>query len=79
VVIVGETDLASQVAVHASQMYARNMEKLLLHVTRDGALALDGADPIVRAMLVMRDGAVVHEQVAAALAAATPAAGKEAA
>ena len=85
VVIVGETDLASQVAVHASQMYARNMEKLLLHVTRDGALALDGADPIVRAMLVVRDGAVVHDQVATALAAAMAAApphahaGKEAA
>lgn len=66
VVIVGETDLASQAAVHASQMYARNMEKLIQHVSRDGALALDAADPIVKAMLVLRDGAVVHDQVVAA-------------
>jgi H+-translocating NAD(P) transhydrogenase subunit alpha len=66
VVIVGETDLASQLAVHASQMYARNMEKLLLHITKDGELALDTADAIVKGMLVIRDGVVVHDQVVAA-------------
>jgi NAD(P) transhydrogenase subunit alpha len=71
VVIVGETDLASQVAVHASQMYARNMEKLLLHVSKDAALHLDPADPIVKAMLIVRDGAVVHDQVTPAAASLT--------
>jgi NAD(P) transhydrogenase subunit alpha len=72
VVIVGELDLASQVAVHASQMYSRNMEKLLLHVSKDAALALDGADEIVKAMLIVRDGAVVHPQIVAAPAVAAP-------
>lgn len=77
VVIVGELNLPSQVAVHASQMYSRNMEKLLLHISKDAALTLDAADEIVRSMLIIRDGTVVHDQVAAAatqeLAAAAPA------
>ncbi len=60
VVIVGEVNLPAQVAVHASQMYARNMEKLLLHVSRDAALTLDAADEIVKGMLIVRDGLVVH-------------------
>jgi H+-translocating NAD(P) transhydrogenase subunit alpha len=66
VTVVGELDLPSQVSVHASQMYSRNMEKLLLHVSRDGALALDAPDEIVRGMLIIRDGKVVHGQVVAA-------------
>jgi NAD(P) transhydrogenase subunit alpha len=68
VVIIGELDLASQVAVHASQMYSRNMEKLLLHVSRDGALVLAAGDEIVKGMLIIRDGVVVHDQVAVAAA-----------
>ena len=65
--IIGAVDLPSQLAVHASQMYARNMEKLILHVVRDGRLALDRSDEIVRGMLIVHDGVVVHEAVAAAL------------
>jgi NAD(P) transhydrogenase subunit alpha len=60
VTIVGETDFPSRVAVHASQMYSRNMERLLLHLTKDGAPALDLADEITRAVLVTRGGLVVH-------------------
>lgn len=64
VLVVGDTDLASQVAIHASQMYARNMERLLAHLTRERALALDPSDEIVRAMLVVHDGRIVHEPLA---------------
>ena len=64
VLVVGDTDLASQVAIHASQMYARNMERLLAHITRERALALDPSDEIVRAMLVVHDGRIVHEPLA---------------
>jgi NAD(P) transhydrogenase subunit alpha len=66
VLIIGELNLPSQVAVHASQMYSKNMEKLLLHVAKDGALALESSDEIVKAMLVCRGGQIVNEQVAAA-------------
>jgi NAD(P) transhydrogenase subunit alpha len=68
VTIVGERNLPSQVAVHASQMYSRNMEKLLLHVTKDAAFTLDATDEIVKGMLICRDGEVVHPQVAVAKA-----------
>ena len=69
VAIIGDADLPAQVAVHASQTYARNMEHLVAHVVRDGALVLDASDPIVAAMLVCRDGEIVHPKVAAASAA----------
>ena len=32
---------------HASQMYSRNMEKLLFYITKDGAWKLDFKDEIV--------------------------------
>ena len=47
VTIIGLTDLPSRMCAHASQMYSRNMEKLLLYVTKDGALKLDFKDEIV--------------------------------
>jgi NAD(P) transhydrogenase subunit alpha len=68
VTIVGDTNLPSRVAVHASQMYSRNLERLLFHVTRDGALALDEGDEIVRAALVTRGGEVVHPELRGLLA-----------
>jgi NAD(P) transhydrogenase subunit alpha len=68
VVLVGEVNLPSQLAVHASAMYSRNMEKLILHLHKDGALALDAGDEIVRHMLVCRAGNITHPDVAAALA-----------
>ena len=60
VTIVGADDLPSHVAVHASQMWSRNMEKLLLHVSRDGAFVLDTKDEIVRGGMVTRDGDVLE-------------------
>jgi NAD(P) transhydrogenase subunit alpha len=65
VTIIGAVDLPSQIAVHASQMWSRNMEKLLLHVSKDGALVLDALvqsnDEIVRGCLITRNGEIVHE------------------
>jgi NAD(P) transhydrogenase subunit alpha len=45
--------------VHASQMYSRNAENLLLHLVRDGALALDLSDAITRACVVTHAGRVL--------------------
>jgi NAD(P) transhydrogenase subunit alpha len=56
VTIIGPLNLAGDVAVHASQMYSRNMERLLLHLVRDGALALDFNDEITRGCVVTHDG-----------------------
>ncbi len=68
VTIIGERNLPSKMAVHASQMYSRNMEKLVLYLTKDAALALNPDDEIVRGALIVKDGDVVHPQVKAALA-----------
>jgi len=51
VTILGPLDLPSRMPLHASQMYARNVSAVLGHVVREGALALDDTDEIVRAML----------------------------
>ena len=79
VTIIGERNLPSKMSVHASQMYSRNMEKLLLYVTKDGAFAWKPDDEIVRGALIVKDGDVVHAQVKQAMAAAGAGAAKGAA
>jgi H+-translocating NAD(P) transhydrogenase subunit alpha len=76
--IIGTVNLASSAPYHASQLYSKTVATLLLHLVRDGALALDPDDEITRATLVTRGGEVVHPQVREALglaAAAGPAPG----
>jgi proton-translocating NAD(P)+ transhydrogenase subunit alpha len=63
----GPVDLPSSVPVHASQMLSRNYENYLVHLIRDGALALDLNDELTRAPLVTRDGAVLDDALRAAL------------
>ncbi len=46
VTIVGFTNLPSQMAFHASQLYSRNVSALLLHLAPGGELALDFDDEI---------------------------------
>jgi NAD(P) transhydrogenase subunit alpha len=70
VTVIGDLNLPGSVAFCASQMYSRNMEKLMQHLYRGGAL--DGEDAITRAVLVARGGAVSDERVRALLAEAAP-------
>jgi H+-translocating NAD(P) transhydrogenase subunit alpha len=65
--ILGPSDLAAGMPGHASQMYSRNMEALLLHLWQDNALRVDAGDEIVRECLVTAGGEVVHPRVAATL------------
>jgi NAD(P) transhydrogenase subunit alpha len=70
VTIVGELNLPSQLAVHASQMYSRNMEKLLLHLLgKDGVEFKFDRDEITRAVVITKQGEVVDANVAAKLGA----------
>ena len=69
VTILGPTNLTSTVPYHASQMYARNISTLLLHLVEDGALALDLDDEITAGTLVSHAGRVVHPRVQELLAA----------
>jgi H+-translocating NAD(P) transhydrogenase subunit alpha len=63
--VLGPTDLAGGTAIHASQMYSRNVEALVQHITKDGALHLDPEDEIVRDCLVTNEGRIVHPRVSA--------------
>jgi NAD(P) transhydrogenase subunit alpha len=57
VTIIGERNLPSQMASVASAMYSRIMEKLILHIAKDGSLHLDPADEISRGLHIKKDAA----------------------
>ncbi|MBA3343995.1 MAG: Re/Si-specific NAD(P)(+) transhydrogenase subunit alpha [Gemmatimonadales bacterium] len=56
--IMGPANLPSTIPLHASQMYSRNLLTLLQHLLKDGGLALDLADEITGAMVVVHGGEV---------------------
>jgi NAD(P) transhydrogenase subunit alpha len=62
VTIAAPLDLPSQMAEHASQMYARNIQSLLELMTgEDGSLELDFDDEIIAGACVTRGGEIVHK------------------
>ena len=65
VTIVGETNMPSTMPLHASQMYSRNVASFLALLVRDGELALDFGDEIVRDTCVTHEGRVLKEAVPA--------------
>ncbi len=65
VTIVGTLNLPASMPVHASQMYSRNVLAFLTNMLRDGSLALDFEDQIVRETCVTHEGRVLKEAVSA--------------
>jgi H+-translocating NAD(P) transhydrogenase subunit alpha len=63
VTVIGETNLASTMPVHASQMYSRNVLSFLTELLVDGELALDFEDEIVRETCVTHEGRALKEPV----------------
>jgi NAD(P) transhydrogenase subunit alpha len=63
VTIIGVSNLPARVAVDASQMYSRNMEKLIMHLLGDGALKFDFAEEITKGCVITHGGDVVHARV----------------
>lgn len=63
VTIVGATNLPSTIPYHASQLYSKNITNFLLNLTRDGQLALDSEDEIIRDTLVARDGRFLDQKI----------------
>ena len=67
--IIGHRNVPSRIAADASQLYARNLLSFLgLIVDKDGRLAIDPEDEIVKATLLTRDGAVVNPALVPAAA-----------
>ena len=73
VTIHGPTNLPATLPVHASQLYARNVSELLRELVKDGTLALDFEDEVVKATCVTHGGEIVNAAVNAAVAARTTA------
>ena len=63
VTMIGWFNLASTVPYHASQMYARNLTAFMLHLVKDGKLALNRNDEIIRETLLTLGGEVVNTRV----------------
>ncbi len=60
--IIGESNLPSLVAYHASEMYSKNMFNLLKHISKDGQVELNMEDEIVKGCLLARNSEVIHEK-----------------
>ena len=65
--IFGPVNLPSEIPYHASQMYAKNIATFLKHLIKDGQIALNLEDEIVRETLVTHAGEVVHPRVREAM------------
>ncbi len=64
VAILGPLNVPSRLPVHASMMYAKNIQNFLaLLRNEDGALALNWDDEILKESVVTRDGAIVAETI----------------
>ncbi len=65
--IIGFTNLPATMPGSATQMYAKNIQTLVKHLVKEGAVSLDFDDEITRGATITHDGKVVHEATAKAL------------
>ncbi len=61
--IIGESNLPSLVAYHASEMYSKNLLSLIQHIGKEGKIELNLEDEIVKGALVANNGEVVNKRV----------------
>lgn len=61
--VLGPTDLPSQMATHASQLYSKNVENLLGLITaEDGSLKVDLDDEVVAGACITHEGEIRNER-----------------
>lgn len=66
--IVGPLNLPAGMPVHASQMYAKNMQAFLaLLIDKEGKLTLDFEDEIVNGTCITHEGRIAHEATRAVM------------
>jgi len=75
VTILAPDNLPATLPISASQFYARNLQALLLHLVKDGQLALDPAEEITAGVLITHGGKVVQPATARLLEPAAAAGG----
>ena len=71
VTIIGTRNVPSTMPLHASQLYARNVANLLLHLVKDGAIVLDFDDEITKGCCVTHGGEIVNERAKQLIGATT--------
>ena len=62
VTIIGTRNVPSTMPLTTSQLYARNVANLLLHLVKNGVLALDLQDDITKGACVTHGGEIVNER-----------------
>lgn len=62
VTIVGTRNIPSTMPLTTSQLYARNVANLLLHLVKNGTVVLDFDDEITKGACVTHGGAIVNER-----------------
>jgi H+-translocating NAD(P) transhydrogenase subunit alpha len=70
VTIIGTRNVPSTMPLHASQLYARTVANLLLHLVKDGTIVLDFEDEITKGCCVTHGGEIVNERAKQLVAAA---------
>ena len=71
VTIIGTRNVPSTMPLHASQLFARNVMNLLLHLVKDGAITLDFQDEITKGSCVTHGGEIVNERAKQLIGAAS--------
>lgn len=71
VTILGTRNVPSTMALHTSQLYARNVANLLLNMVKNGALHLDFSDEITKGSCVTHGGEIVSDRAKQLLGAAS--------
>jgi NAD(P) transhydrogenase subunit alpha len=64
VTVIGADNLPAAVPTAASAAYSRNISAVLLHMTRDGTLAVDLDDEIQAGVVITHEGKVVQQATA---------------
>lgn len=67
VTIIGPTNLPSSMPVHASQLYAKNLQTLVQLIVKDGELNLDFGDDIISGACITHNGEILNQRVQDAL------------
>ena len=62
VTIIGTRNIPSTMPLTTSQLFARNVANLLLHLVKGGAITLDFADEITKGACVTNGGEIVNER-----------------
>lgn len=61
VIVHGPTNIASMIPVHATEMYAKNLYNFLSPMIKEGQLALDWNDEVIKDSALTHEGQIRHE------------------